>query len=124
MEVDARGAASLVMTLSHQAKEEVKMIYRVYKSELSFDRTQSGLVDFSQDFPAVTVAPTFSAKGKVKLRLFIDRSSIELFEQDGRFAMTNLVFPTSPYTTLSLESAGGKAKVTNLQVYSIQPTQK
>ena len=65
-----------------------------------------------------------SAKGKVKLRLFIDRSSIELFEQDGRFAMTNLVFPTAPYTTLSLESAGGKAKVTNLQVYSIQPTQK
>ena len=124
MEVDARGADSLVMTLSNKAKEEVKMIYRVYKSELSFDRTQSGLVDFSQDFPAVTVAPTFSAKGKVKLRLFIDRSSIELFEQDGRFAMTNLVFPTSPYTTLSLESAGGKAKVTNLQVYSIQPTQK
>ena len=124
MEVDARGADSLVMTLSNKAKEEVKMIYRVYKSELSFDRTQSGLVDFSQDFPAVTVAPTFSAKGNVKLRFFIDRSSIELFEQDGRFAMTNLVFPTSPYTTLSLESAGGKAKVTNLQVYSIQPTQK
>ena len=124
MEVDARGADSLVMTFSNKAKEEVKMIYRVYKSELSFDRTQSGLVDFSQDFPAVTVAPTFSAKGKVKLRLFIDRSSMELFEQDGRFAMTNLVFPTSPYTTLSLESAGGKAKVTNLQVYSIQPTQK
>ena len=124
MEVDARGADSLVMTLSNKAKEEAKLIYHVYKSELSFDRTRSGLVDFSQDFPAVTVAPTFSSKGKVKLRLFIDRSSMELFEQDGRFAMTNLVFPTSPYTTLSLESAGGKAKVTNLQVYSIQPTQK
>ena len=124
MEVDARGADSLVMTFSNKAKEEVKLIYHVYKSELSFDRTRSGLVDFSQDFPAVTVAPTFSSKGKVKLRLFIDRSSMELFEQEGRFAMTNLVFPTSPYTTLSLESAGGKAKVTNLQVYSIQPTQK
>ena len=124
MEVDARGADSVVMTFSNKAKEEVKLIYHVYKSELSFDRTRSGLVDFSQDFPAVTVAPTFSSKGKVKLRLFIDRSSMELFEQDGRFAMTNLVFPTSPYTTLSLESAGGKAKVTNLQVYSIQPTQK
>ena len=124
MEVDARGADSLVMTFSNKAKEEVKLIYHVYKSELSFVRTRSGLVDFSQDFPAVTVAPTFSSKGKVKLRLFIDRSSMELFEQDGRFAMTNLVFPTSPYTTLSLESAGGKAKVTNLQVYSIQPTQK
>ena len=124
MEVDARGADSLVMTFFNKAKEEVKLIYHVYKSELSFDRTRSGLVDFSQDFPAVTVAPTFSSKGKVKLRLFIDRSSMELFEQDRRFAMTNLVVPTSPETTSSLESVGGKAKATNLQVYSIQPTQK
>lgn len=112
------------MTFANKAKEEVKLIYRVYKSELSFDRTRSGLVDFSQDFPAVTVAPTHSAMGKVKLRLFIDRSNMEVFEQEGRFAMTNLVFPTTPYTTLSLQSEGGKAKVTDLRIYTIDATQK
>ena len=100
------------------------MVYNVYQSTLSFDRTQSGLVDFSQDFPAVTVTPTHSSMGKVKLRFFIDRSSMEVFEQEGRFAMTNLVFPTSPYTTLSLQSEGGNAKVTNLQIYAIDVTNK
>lgn len=124
MEVDARGADSLVMTFANKAKEEVKMVYSVYQSTLSFDRTQSGLVDFSQDFPAVTVTPTHSSLGKVKLRFFIDRSSMEVFEQEGRFAMTNLVFPTSPYTTLTLQSEGGNAKVTNLQVYAIDVTNK
>ena len=124
MEVDARGADSLILTFANKEKEEVKMVYSVYQSTLSFDRTQSGLVDFSQDFPAVTVTPTHSSLGKVKLRFFIDRSSMEVFEQEGRFAMTNLVFPTSPYTTLSLQSEGGNAKVTNLQIYAIDVTNK
>lgn len=124
MEVDARGADSLSLTFANKAKEEVKVVYNVYQSTLSFDRTQSGLMDFSQDFPAVTVTPTHSSLGKVKLRFFIDRSSMEVFEQEGRFAMTNLVFPTSPYTTLSLQSEGGNAKVTNLQIYAIDVTNK
>lgn len=81
---------------------------------------KSGLVDFSQEFPAVTIAPTHETDGKFSLRIFVDRSSIELFEKDGRFVMTNLVFPTTPYTTLSLSSNGGNAKVTNLKVYSLK----
>ena len=33
----------------------------------------------------------------MKLRLFIDRSSVEAFGDGGRFAMTNQVFPSEPY---------------------------
>ena len=33
--------------------------------------------------------------------------------------MTNLVFPTVPYSTLSLKSDGGNAKIKNLKIYSI-----
>ena len=82
--------------------------------------TSNTFVDFSQDFPAVTVTPTYENDGSVNLRLFIDRSSMELFEQEGRFVMTNLVFPTSPYTTLSFQAEEGSAKVNNLQIYSIK----
>ena len=84
------------------------------------DRTQSGTVDFSQDFPAVTAAPVHNA-GPISLRIFVDRSSIEVFEKDGRAVMTNLVFPTSPYTTLSVAADGGQAKVQNLRIYPLTP---
>jgi hypothetical protein len=33
--------------------------------------------------------------------------------------MTNLVFPTTPYTTLTVSSDGGKSKITKLDIYSI-----
>ena len=108
------------MTLANKAQEKVTIIYDVEKETISFDRTQSGIVDFSQDFPAVTVTPTYENDGSVNLLLFIERSSMEIFEQEGRFVMTNLVFPTSPYTTLSFQAEEGSAKVNNLQIYSIK----
>ena len=120
MTLDAKRSKQLKMTLANKAQEKVTIIYDVEKETISFDRTQSGIVDFSQDFPAVTVTPTYENDGSVNLRLFIDRSSMELFEQEGRFVMTNLVFPTSPYTTLSFQAEEGSAKVNNLQIYSIK----
>ena len=85
-----------------------------------FDRRHSGIVDFSQDFPAVTTAPILKSGKMLSLRIFVDRSSIELFADGGRSTMTNLVFPTQPYSTLSINTSEGKAKVKNLKIYSIK----
>lgn len=87
---------------------------------MSFDRTQSGIVDFSRDFPSVTVAPTYQDDNKISLQIFVDRSSIELFGDNGRFVMTNLVFPNKPYSTIEVSARGGKARLENLKVYSIK----
>lgn len=119
LDIEARKGQSVMLALSNKAGEKVVLAFDVNGETLSFDRTRSGNVGFSQDFPAVTVAPTHRHDGKLSLRLFIDRSSIEVFEQEGRLAMTNLVLPNSPYTHLSVMTSKGKAKVKNLKIYSI-----
>ncbi|MDE6512097.1 MAG: GH32 C-terminal domain-containing protein, partial [Muribaculaceae bacterium] len=98
----------------------VDMVYDTQAHTFSFDRRKSGIVNFSENFPAVTVSPTFEKNGKVSLRIFVDKSSIEVFGNGGQFVLTNLVFPTEPYSTLSVSSTGGKAKISKLQVYSLQ----
>ena len=50
-------------------------------------------------------------KDEMKLRLFVDRSSVEAFGDGGRFAMTNQVFPSEPYNHISFYSKGGAYKV-------------
>ena len=119
-DLDCRKADSLTVNLANKAGEKVVLTYRTQDHTLAFDRRNSGLKDFSQDFPAVTVAPTFEDGKKVSLRIFIDRSSMEVFGDDGRFVMTNLVFPTTPYTSLSFTSHGGSSKVSNLKIYSLK----
>lgn len=119
MTIDPAKADSVSLILSNASGEHVDMIYDVKQETLSFDRRQSGIVDFSQDFPAITYAPVHSADGKLSLRIFIDRSSIEVFGNEGRFVMTNLVFPNTPYSALTLKTDGGKAKISDLRIYTI-----
>ncbi len=120
LNINAQKADKVDITLSNKVGDKVTMIYDTAAHTLSFDRTKSGVVDFSDSFPAVTVAPTFETDGSIKLRLYIDRSSIELFGNDGRFAMTNLVFPNMPYDSMSVSATGGKVKITDLKIYSLK----
>ena len=121
MNVDAAKADAVMIELSNTQGEHVTMTYVPAKDELSFDRRESGITDFSQDFPAVTVAPAHSGGKPLGLRIFVDRSSIEVFGRDGRFAMTNLVFPNAPYTVMTVTAAGGKATLSDLRIYNINP---
>ena len=103
MVVTLKGNATI--TLSNDKGEQVVMTYDEKSRTFAMDRTKSGQKDFSDDFAALTVAPVH---GKMsQLRLFIDRSSIEAFDADGKMAMTNLVFPTKPYNKVLVK---GKAK--------------
>ena len=47
---------------------------------------------------------------------------MEIFVDGGRIAMTNLVFPTAPYTSVQFYSQKGAAKVSNARIYPLQPT--
>lgn len=113
-------AADVEIVLSNTLGEKAVMTYNATERTLSFDRTHSGVTDFSLDFPAVTVAPTFQEGDKLSLRIFVDRSSVEVFAQNGRSCMTNLVFPTEPYSTLSLTASKGKARLDSLEIYNIK----
>ena len=97
--------ASIV--LSNDKGEKVTMVYDGKAGTFSMDRNESGLSDFNNDFKAKTVAPTY---GTVKaLNIFVDRSSIEAFDADGKLSMTNLVFPTKPYDNIIAK--GCKVKI-------------
>lgn len=119
-ELDPRGADSVTVVLENDAAERVQLVYNVKNRTFAMDRRHSGITDFSEHFPAVTVAPVLSEGDRLAVRLFIDRSSMEIFERDGRMAMTNLVFPTKPYSRLSFSSPQGRAAVRNLAVHTLK----
>jgi fructan beta-fructosidase len=79
-----------------------KVTFKKSGDSLFFDRTSSGLVDFEARFAKIHTAPLNGLEVK-SLRIFIDRSSIEVFVNDGEMVMTELVFPTGPYNKLDLK---------------------
>ena len=100
------------ITLSNGSKERVVLDYDADMASLDFDRRHSGQCSFSDAFPTVVTAPVHGSLRT--LRIFIDKSSIEVFDADGRLSMTNLVFPSSPYSRISVK---GKASA---KIYEIK----
>lgn len=113
------GASKIAFCLLNDKGEKVSMYYDLNRKQFVMDRSKSGTVDFSKDFPAVTVAPANVDKELV-LRLFVDRSSIEAFGEDGKFVMTNLVFPSQPYVKMCFEADKNGYAVKTLNVYTLQ----
>ena len=113
------GASKIAFCLLNDKGEKVSMYYDLNRKQFVMDRSESGKVDFSKDFPAVTVAPVNVDK-ELTLRLFVDRSSIEAFGEDGKFVMTNLVFPSQPYVKMCFEADKNGYAVKTLNVYKLQ----
>ena len=100
--------------------EEVDMQYDMTEKKFSMDRRKSGDVGFNENFPMLTWTAIESGKDELKLRLFVDKSSVEAFVDGGRFVMTNQVFPSEPYTHIDFYSKGGAYKVDSFVIYKLK----
>lgn len=118
LEIQPAESTKVSFCLQNDKGEQVSMYYDLLRKQFVMDRSKSGKVDFSYEFPAVTAAPVTAGK-TIHLRLFVDRSSIEAFGEDGEFVMTNLVFPSAPYNKMSFAAEGNGYTVTTLNVYKL-----
>ncbi|WP_455758841.1 DUF4980 domain-containing protein [Phocaeicola coprocola] len=119
MTIENKGTSRIDFSLMNEKGEKVAMYYDVVRKQFVMDRSASGIVGFSRDFPAVTVAPVRNTD-QIHLRLFIDRSSVEAFGEDGEYVMTNLVFPAEPYNRMVFSSDKGSYIVKSMNVYRLQ----
>lgn len=79
-------------------------------------------INYKNDFALATWAPLSlceDGKKTYHVDIFVDKSSVELFVDGGRIAMTNLVFPVAPYENVKLYTQDGKAEFKNLEVHKL-----
>ena len=79
-------------------------------------------INYKNDFALATWAPLSlceDGKKTYHVDIFVDKSSVELFVDGGRIAMTNLVFPGAPYENVKLYTQDGKAEFKNLKVHKL-----
>ncbi len=88
------------------------------KSILYLDRSQSGVTNFSAAFPGKQIAP-LRLNNTVKLDIYLDRSSVEVFVNDGEVTMADRVYPGEGDTAVSLFADGESPKVRSLRMWRI-----
>jgi levanase len=96
--------------------EETKIGYDTTRGELFVDRTASGEVAFSREFPARHAIAIRLESGALRMRVLVDYQSVEVFAGDGRAVLTAQVFPMSGRQGLDAWAVGGSAKLVDLDV--------
>ena len=124
-------AGRLVMDRTESGKTKFGEKAEAHKIEKEFDLHEHreikdafrklNSVNYKNDFALGTWAPLSLCDSKsYHLNVFVDKCSIEIFVNGGRIAMTNLVFPTQPYTSVKFYSDGNKAAYRNIKVSELR----
>lgn len=84
------------------------------------DRTRSGLVGFHPQFSGVYDAPLGDRDGIVKLRIFLDSGSVEVFANEGERVFTTLVFPSADSANLEFFGTAAGTKINSADVWTLK----
>ena len=108
--IDAKSDFEIV--IGNQIDENIKLKYNHTLSQFEIDRSKSGLIDFNKDFSNTIIAPRIAKQSAMNLKLFVDKTSIEIFADDGLTVATIIVFPTQPFNSIQYQLPGQAKKLT------------
>lgn len=101
------------------AEEFTTIGFNTWQNKLFVDRCHSGRSDFYAGFAAEQVADLIPVNGRVRLHIFVDRASVEVFGNDGQVVFSDNIFPSEQSQELELFTEGGPVKLKSLDVYQL-----
>lgn len=113
-------ANQLGLIVRKGSNEQTVIGYDAQSRQLFVDRSHSGKSDFHRGFASRQNAPLEPDNGRIKLHVFVDRCSVEVFANDGLIAITDLIFPAPQSTGVALYSKGGDAKLISFEEWPMQ----
>ena len=99
--------------------EETLVGYDAGTGEIFVDRSRSGRSDFSPHFAGRHGGPLALRDGRLKLRVFVDRASVEVFGNDGEAVVTELIVPRPESRGIEAYATGGSAWLVSLRVWTL-----
>jgi levanase/fructan beta-fructosidase len=85
------------------------------------DRSKSGKISFSDKFSkGISKAVLKKDLKNLDLRIILDKTSIELFINDGETVMTEIFFNTQPFDSFSLKSVEHGVEIKNINIKQLK----
>ncbi|MFZ0828619.1 MAG: GH32 C-terminal domain-containing protein [Verrucomicrobiia bacterium] len=106
------------------AKEETVIGVDRDRGTVFVDRTHSGNVNFHPKFSGMYEAPLTSRDGRVKLHVFVDAGSVEVFVNAGERVFTVQTFPSADSRGVEFFGPENGAKIGSLNVWHLKSSWK
>jgi len=99
--------------------DETVIGYDRGSGSLYVDRTNSGGSDCYDDFARRNDVPVSLKNDRLKLHIYVDWSSVEVFVNDGEYVFTNRIFPDPESREITLFSKNGNSEIIQLDFWTL-----
>ena len=108
-------------TLSNSLGDALKFGYDATEKQFFVNRNKSGKIDFFDKFSdRISKAPRTAGSNNLIGKVLLDKTSVELFYDNGQTVMTEIFFPNAPFETLSIESDSENFAINNLEIHELK----
>ncbi len=94
--------------------------YNVADEEIYVDRRRSGLVSFSGLFPQVNKGHLRNRNNTLKLHVFVDNCSIEVFANNGEAVISSKIYPDTSSTGIEFFTSKGAVKIKSVKLWELK----
>ncbi|KAI7243623.1 hypothetical protein KC345_g12167, partial [Hortaea werneckii] len=101
------------------AKQQTVIGINGQTEELYVDRSASGKIDFHELFPGLHSAKLMAPAAAYDLRIYVDRSSVEVFAGGGQAVITDLIFPEPASAGLAAFAEHDEDVFLSLDIYEL-----
>lgn len=91
-------------------------------SKMFVNRADAGEDGFSSTFPNWQEASLLPESKRIKMRILVDESSVEMFGNDGKVTFSDTIFPDPTSKGMSIYTLGGNVNLVSLKYYPLANT--
>lgn len=117
-DVQGKPASLVSVRFENDSGEFVDLKIDLKNSAVLLDRSRSGETSFHAKFSALQVGELTTTSDSFGVSLVIDRSSIEVFIDNGTTVMTSLIFPESVYDTMRVMADSQPVQQVSIERFS------
>lgn len=120
-ELPENGSGEFGIELSNSLGETYRIGYNIENQQFYSDRRNAGKKDFSEKFASgLHLAPRISKDKVLRMRLFLDAGSVEMFADNGATALTDIFFPNEDFQRITLYSEKGTVRLAGGNMYPLR----
>lgn len=119
IEFDTSGSGHFGLHVAAGEENETIIGYKADTRQLYVDRTNSGNVSFNTAFPMVSKTELEPINDIIKLRIFVDQSSVEVFGNNGEVVISNLIFPEPGDVNIRFFSENGETIINKIDAWKM-----
>ncbi|WP_178024899.1 PfkB family carbohydrate kinase [uncultured Paenibacillus sp.] len=118
-DIDLRSGNGVHLHLKSSGESETRIGYDAEREWLSIDRSNSGLTDFHPSFACEHGTKLAPDNGKIKLHIWLDRNSVEVYANEGLVVLTDQIFPDAPIESVWVSANSGQVLLNSFRVHSL-----